>query len=148
MKLIISDGGRRAAGYFGLGGGDCVVRAVAVAAELPYSLVYDALAEINARMPKTRRRVKTTGIRTASHGIYTSSVLFKRYMEQLGFVWTPTMQIGSGCKVHLRAEELPSGRLVVAVSRHYTAMIDGVIHDNHDPSRGGTRCVYGHWKMT
>ncbi len=37
------------------------------------------------------------------------------------------MQIGSGCTVHLRADELPSGRLVVSVSRHLTAVIDCVI---------------------
>jgi hypothetical protein len=24
-------------------------------------------------------------------------------------------------------------------------VIDGVIHDTFDPSRGGTRCVYGYW---
>ncbi len=29
--------------------------------------------------------------------------------------------------------------------RHYTAVIDGVINDTHDPSREGTRCVYGYW---
>jgi hypothetical protein len=57
------------------------------------------------------------------------------------------MQIGSGCKVHLRADELPNGRLVVHTSRHSTAVIDGVIHDTYDPSRGGNRCVYGYWKL-
>jgi hypothetical protein len=56
------------------------------------------------------------------------------------------MQIGSGCTVHLSADELPSGRLVVSVSKHLTAVIDGVIHDTHDPSRRGTRCVYGYWQ--
>jgi hypothetical protein len=64
----------------------------------------------------------------------------------LGWVWTPTMQIGSGCTVHLRADELPPGRLVVSVSKHLTAVIDGVIHDTHDCSRRGTRCVYGYWQ--
>jgi hypothetical protein len=34
-----------------------------------------------------------------------------------------------------------AGRLVVSVSGHMVAVIDGVIHDNHDCSRGGTRCV-------
>jgi hypothetical protein len=24
--------------------------------------------------------------------------------------------------------------------------IDGVIHDTHDPSLRGTRCVYGYWQ--
>jgi hypothetical protein len=67
-------------------------------------------------------------------------------MKQLGWMWTPTMQIGSGCTVHLRADELPPGRLVVSVSKHLTAVIDGVIHDTHDCSRRGTRCVYGYWQ--
>ena len=55
------------------------------------------------------------------------------------------MAIGQGCKVHLRADELPTGRLIVAVSKHITAVIDGVIHDTHDCSRSGTRCVYGYF---
>ena len=31
-------------------------------------------------------------------------------MRQLGLTWTPTMRFGQGCRVHLRAEELPTGR--------------------------------------
>ena len=55
------------------------------------------------------------------------------------------MSIGSGCKVHLKADELPSGNIIVALSKHYCAVIDGVIHDTHDCSRNETRCVYGYW---
>jgi len=44
------------------------------------------------------------------------------------------MAIGSRCKVHLADGELPPGRLVVSVSKHYAAVIDGVIHDTHDPA--------------
>ena len=58
------------------------------------------------------------------------------------------MKIGSGCKVHLSDDELPPGRLVVMLSRHAAAVIDGVLHDTHDSSRGGSRCVYGYWKLT
>jgi hypothetical protein len=57
------------------------------------------------------------------------------------------MQIGQGCKVHLRADELPPGRLVCNVRHHLVAVIDGVIHDTHDYLRGGTRCVYGYWQL-
>ena len=57
------------------------------------------------------------------------------------------MQVGSGCRVHLRREELPKGRLVVRLSRHLTAVIDGVIHDIYNPDRRGTRCVYGYFKL-
>ena len=142
MTFQYDDGGRAAAGFKATAN-DCVARAIAIATEMPYMQVYDALAYGNAM----QRKSKHTGKRrkSASEGIYTRRKWFKDYMNQLGFIWTPTMQIGSGCQVHLRPGELPSGRLVVSVSKHYTAVIDGVIHDNHNPSRNGTRCVYGYW---
>ena len=31
------------------------------------------------------------------------------------------------------------------LSRHMCAVIDGVIHDTYDPSRDGTRAVYGYY---
>ena len=55
------------------------------------------------------------------------------------------MKVGGGCQVHLRATELPSGTLIVRVSKHLSAVIDGVIQDTHNPSRGGSRCVYGYY---
>jgi len=67
----------------------------------------------------------------------------KEYLRDIGWRWTPTMHIGSGCKVHLRAGELPPGRLIVALSKHLCAVIDGVIHDTHDCSRGGRRSFTG-----
>jgi hypothetical protein len=39
------------------------------------------------------------------------------------------------------------GKLVVSLSRHYAAVIDGVIRDTHDCSRDGNRCVYGYWQF-
>ena len=51
------------------------------------------------------------------------------------------------CTVHLRADELPAGRIIASLSRHVVAVIDGVIHDIYDPSRDGTRCVYGYWTV-
>ena len=67
-------------------------------------------------------------------------------MRELGWTWTPTMQIGAGCKAHLRADELPRGRLLVSLSRHSAAVIDGVLHDTHDCSREDIHCVYGYWQ--
>jgi hypothetical protein len=55
------------------------------------------------------------------------------------------MFIGQGCKVHVREDELPSGRLILQLSKHFTAVIDGKVHDTYDPSREGTRCVYGYF---
>ena len=177
MKVVINDGGRAASGRKG-STGDCVARSIAIASGRPYSEVYDALALINAKMPRTKRRMvrgKHLGQVTASHGIFTQSKLFKDYMKSLGFVWTPTMFIGSGCKVHLADGELPRGRLIASLSRHYCAVIDGVIHDIYDPQRAdswsiepdhgqalkpgqrrnengvvtkiGGRCCYGYWTL-
>jgi hypothetical protein len=172
---VYDDGGRAAAGFKGEAG-DCVARSIAIASGLPYAEVYRALAEGNAEQRVTRHVTKGRARkRTARNGINTKRKWFKDYMASLGAVWTPTMKVGQGCKVHLRADELPPGRLVVAVSRHYTAVIDGVIHDTFDPTDRGTtiyspgypkdeipkgarwlengngwayspeRCVYGYW---
>jgi len=140
MEVIISDGGREDAGYTGKNSRDCVCRAISIATQQDYQSVYDSL---NGFSKSERPR----GNKKRSHsnaGVQKATI--KRYMSSIGWTWTPTMKIGSGCKVHLRKEELPEGRLVVSVSKHLVAVIDGVIYDNHDPSRGGSRCVYGYWK--
>jgi len=138
MKFQYDDGGRAAAGFTGKAG-DCVTRAVAIATGQPYAAVYAVLA-LNAGRERNSRGA------TARNGIHTSRKWFKNYMRALGWEFVATMGIGTGCTVHLRAEELPPGRLVVSVSRHYCAVIDGVIHDAFDPQRGGLRCVYGYWR--
>lgn len=133
-----NDGGRAAAGYRGQAG-DCVVRAVAIASGMPYVEVYD-LVNLVAQAERPRRGRKRSSART---GVFRGTA--RKTMERLGFRWTPTMGIGTGCKVHLRKGELPMGRLVVALSRHVCAVLDGVVMDTGDPGRDGTRCVYGYW---
>jgi hypothetical protein len=148
MNFTYNDGGRKAAGFKG-DAGDCVTRAICIATGLPYQQVYDRLAEGNATQRVTKRtRKANAGKRTARNGITTRRKWFDDYMRSLGFTWVPTMAIGQGCKVHLRDGELPQGRLVVNVSKHFVAVIDGTIHDTFDPSRDGTRCVYGYYKLT
>lgn len=144
MRFIKDDGGRAAAGYSGTTG-DCVCRAVAIASGRPYQEVYDVLAEGNVCERVTRRSRKPRQ-RSAANGIRVQRKWFKDYLQSLGFTWHPTMQIGSGCKVHLRDGELPMGRLVVYLSKHSAAVIDGVLHDTYQDDRDGTRCVYGYWK--
>jgi hypothetical protein len=140
MPFEFDDGGRKAAGYKGKTG-DCVVRSIAIATELPYQQVYERVNRLAGRERIGKRK---RGISNARTGVYRGTT--KRLLEELGWQWTPTMEIGSGCQVHLRAGELPPGRLVVSVSGHLTAVIEGVIRDTHDPSRRGTRCVYGYWQ--
>ena len=139
-RFRLDDGGRAAAGYRGKAG-DCVVRAIAIATQRPYQEICEL---VNRAATRERTGKRKRGISNARTGVYKGSI--HRVMQELGWEWTPTMQIGSGCTVHLRADELPAGRLVVSVSKHLTAVIDGVIYDTHDCSRRGTRCVYGYWR--
>lgn len=142
IEFQYNDGGRESAGYKG-NTGDCVTRAIAIASGRDYQEVYDAIA----LGIKSQRKTKNTKGKSPRDGVYITRKWFKDYMAELGFVWTPTMTIGSGCKVHLNSDELPDGRLVVQVSKHSAAVIDGVLHDIFDCSREGTRCVYGYWAL-
>ena len=144
VEFNFNDGGRAKAGYKGRTG-DCVTRAVAIAAQLPYQQVYDRLAQGNATQRVTKRSKRNARQKTASHGISTKRKWFKDYMNSLGFTWVSTMGIGTGCQVHLKADELTKGRIIARVTRHYVAIIDGVINDTYDCSRDETRCVYGYW---
>ena len=136
MQFVQDDGGRSQ--YFKGDADDCVARAISIASGVDYREVYDRLAAGNSSQ-------RGGGKKSARHGILVRRKWFKDYMAAQGWAYVPTMTIGSGCRVHLRADELPHGRLVVQVSKHYTAVVDGVIHDTYDCSRDGTRCVYGYW---
>ena len=139
MKFNYNDGGRADAGYKGKTG-DCVCRAISIATERPYKEIYDLINEFS-KSERTGKRKK--GKSNARTGAYT--VTIKKVMAHLGWKWIPTMGIGTGCRVHLKEDELPKGRLVCNLSKHCTAVIDGVINDIYDCSRDGTRCVYGYF---
>jgi hypothetical protein len=154
MQFIVNDGGRVAAGFKGRTG-DCVVRAIAIAAELNYAAVYRDLHELQkAYFCKRTRHGAKDGKASPRNGV--CQQVYHGYILGLGFRWTPTMKIGSGCKVHLADGELPGGRIIVRLSGHIAAVIDGVIHDTYDPQRAtlicedgvqriARRCVYGYF---
>jgi hypothetical protein len=134
MTYVHNDGGRSDAGYKGKTS-DCVCRAIAIAMGRTYDEIYAELtAASKAFAAGHRSRVarsieKRGGTPPCSPSRPPSS----------GASASPAIPDRAG------ASELPAGRLIVCVSRHVVAVIDGVIHDNHDPSRGGTRCVYGYF---
>jgi hypothetical protein len=131
MKHIYNDGGSGTSKQR-----DCVVRAIAIATEQRYADVRDRINYL--------ADAEYFDGSDANAGVH--KTLCKDYLTALGWTWKPTMGIGTGCTVHLRDGELPMGRLIVSVSRHLVAVIDGVINDTSDCSRGGTRCVYGYWR--
>ena len=139
MKFIYNDGGRSR--YFKAERvGDCVTRAIANATGIDYKEVYDSLNKL-AKSERTGKRKRI--VSNSRSGVYSTTA--RKYLESLGWVWKPTMTIGSGCRVHLREDELPSGNLIVNVSKHYTCVKDGVLYDTYDCTRDGNRCVYGYY---
>ena len=141
-----NDGGREKAGYKG-STGDCVTRSIAIASGLPYQKVYDDLYKLstNWRLNSNSRYANVAKPQNDSPRTGVIKDVYDSYIKSLGFKWIPTMKIGQGCKVHLRKDELPQGKLIVRVSKHITSVIDGVINDTYDPSRNATRCVYGYY---
>lgn len=128
MEFIYNDGGRSK--YFkATSVGDCATRAISNATGKDYKEVYDSLTHLNYS--------------SARNGV--KKKIGKMYIKSLGWKWVPCMGIGTGCKVHLNADELPSGVLIVSVSKHLTCVKDGVIYDTYDCSRNENRCVYGYW---
>ena len=132
-----NDGGRADAGYKGTAD-DCTVRAIAIATALSYKKVYSDLFALN-------RKNNKPGSKASPRDRGTHMKTIKEYMDSLGWTWEATMGIGTGCKVHLKAKELPFGRIVCRVSKHMVATIDGVVNDTYDCSRDGKRCVYGYF---
>lgn len=143
LRYVYDDGGRSAAGFQGTTG-DCVTRALAIATGIPYADAYAEVADLQHRAGKARTA------RTFRLG--------RRAIDELlaghGFEWTPTMKIGAGCTVHLNREVYEhafgglvyGAPLIVRCSAHLVAVVNGQIRDTYDPSRDGTRCVYGYWK--
>jgi hypothetical protein len=138
MPWAYDDGGRAAAG-FPYATGDCVVRAVAIASARPYREVHEELDELAGTFTDNPRFAGAS----ARTGI--PREIFRLYLKEAGWTWHPVMGIGTGCTMHLRAGEVPPGRIIARVSRHLTAVINGTIRDTFDPSRAGTRCIYGYF---
>jgi hypothetical protein len=152
VRWVKDDGGRSKSGLPRANekAGDCVARAIAIATQKPYREVHDALIagsvrhirEDNSEYAKWARRKGGVRVFHADHGC--TPEVYGAYLESLDWKHTPTKRQG----IHLRANELPRGRLIVEISRHLVAVIDGVIHDTHDCGEGGRIRVQGYWSQT
>lgn len=126
MKQVYNDGGRSL--YFRGEANDCVVRAIAIAADLDYKDVYDLLKKKMGKGKSPRNGVP----KKIYHGLILS----------LGFEWIPFMGIGTGC--NMKFDKLPAGVFICRLSRHLTCVKDHVIYDTFHP--GEDRCIYGVYK--
>ena len=131
MEWKYNDGGRSK--YFSAKRvNDCVVRSIAIATNKDYKEVYQTIKRIIGYTPR--------------NGVYKKDT--KKVMEHFGGTWVSCSGIGRRLKMHLKSSEMPlQGRIIAQVTKHLTCIIDGVINDTYDPSRHGTRMVYGYWKF-
>lgn len=143
LTFIHNDGGREEAGFKG-SARDCVTRSIAIITGLPYKEVYKALAAGTGSQRASKRTPKRQP--SANNGINTKRKWFKEYMQSLGFTWHPTLQVGKKTRTRLNKTDLPDGKLVVALSKHYTAVDNGQLLDTFDCSKNGNRIVLGYWK--
>ena len=140
MDFVYDDGGRITAGYKG-STGDCVCRAIAIATGKSYQEVYSGLISLKETSFRNTKKIRNSHPRTG-----VNRKIYDAYLKFYGWEWIPTMKIGTGCKVHLKKEELPTGKIIARLSKHVVAVVDGVLHDTYDSSRDGTRCVYGYYQ--
>ena len=132
MEYIYNDGGRSK--YFKGKAEDCVCRAISIASNRDYKEVYDSLKK---------------ALGTPRNGVFTTNKAFKDWMVANGFVWTPCSGIGVKTTVHFIAGELPKGRLVCSVAKHYVAVVDNKVYDTWDSrynSFNEVRRIYGYWE--
>lgn len=122
---VYDDGGRAQAGYQFHDAGDCVSRAIAIATEMPYELVADMIDKAH----HGRKGDSQSGAYEHIYGGILTALGWKKVTS----------------KAHLNSDEFPPGRLILKVSSHLVALIDGVIHDTYDPSYYGSRRVYAYW---
>ena len=159
MDWRYDDGGRTASGFKGAGTvGDCGPRAFAIATGRPYRDVYDELQYLQKEFiqecidkvnsgKRTSHEVRGVARKGTGHsvrnGTYRETV--RRFSELNGITYVSTTS-GDGHKA--RFDDLYDQKAIVCnLSKHYAAVIDGVIRDCYDPSREGTRAVYGYWKV-
>ena len=82
------------------------------------------------------------------NGINTSTENFKKLMAVLGFTWVPTANIGSNQSVHFAKGDLPDGRLICSLTKHYVAVVNGQVRDTWDcryNEFGDLKRIYGYW---
>ena len=131
LDFKFSDGGRSKY-YEKTNVSDCGVRAIAIALDRDYDEVYKEAMSFLGYSPRNGILIKDC----------------KKLFTHFGFKWHACMKIGTGCKVHLAKGEVPMNKTIVcSVSKHLVCVKNGVIYDRFDPSRDGTRCVYGYYYL-
>lgn len=112
--------------------GDCTVRALATATGMSYQAAWDKLYRLQGQK-------RHTGFRLFDY--------LREMPDSMGVVRSFKYRAVKG-KPRIKARDFvqmhPSGRFLVQVAHHVTAVVDGKLIDTWDC---GAKCVYGAWEM-
>ncbi len=129
MSYQYNDAGREAAGF--VGNRDCGIRAVSIALGLPYTGARSLLKEY--------AKAGKQGNGQIARGIYKEDMAAA--LGSKGWVWHSAPKF-IGRKA--RYGDIPKGRVIVRMAKHYAAVIDGVLLDAWNSSE---KMVYGYWSQ-
>lgn len=127
MTYVFNDGGRVKAGFKSQT--DCGIRAMAIACNIPYNEARKYLKEASKNGRKGSGAIAT--------GIYKEDM--EAALKKFGFVRKSSPKL-VGRKA--RYYDLPKGRIVAHMAKHFAAVIDGELHDSWDSSN---KMVYDYW---
>jgi hypothetical protein len=137
--VVKHDGGRITAGFKGTKTiGDCVCRAITIAAEQPYAKTHADLSDFgwSTRQDRYSWRDKDGLIIPGAMARW----LERQYIEPLGLVWRPLPAVKG--QPRPRPRDLLEGRLIASMRRHLVAVVDGVVYDTWDSL---DQPVYGYY---
>lgn len=126
---------------------DCSVRAVAVAAGLPYDTVHRLFAQAG------RQSCHTTRVSITEHAMVLADLRPVKVVQDVRGAWQWQQRgDGSGRCTRTRTgptlgrfvADHPAGRYVVRVNGHLLAVVEGVVHDWHARPR---RRVLTAWRV-
>ena len=119
-----NDGGRLSAGYRGKTG-DCVTRATAIVAGLPYDDVYKLMAEANSNSKAAVKRGKAK--RSARDGVYKDA--YEVIFAKLGL---EKVKLPKGVRPTYAEAHEQYGNCIVTTARHMAALVSGSLQDTFD----------------
>jgi hypothetical protein len=117
---------------------NCVSRSIAIAAQLDYDAVYERVVECvsDFHYEDGASYAELHGMLDGPSEVGVPTEAIEDYLTELGFTWH---------RCGLGDDPLPTtGRLIIEMPGHYTAMINDVIHDTWD-CRGDP--VAGYWSL-
>lgn len=109
---------------------DCSVRAVSIAIGISYP-------EAAKRLRQASRNGRA-GNGAISKGVYKEDM--SAVLKEFGWAWHKAPKF-EGRKA--RYYDMPSGSVIVSMAKHFSAVIDGTVHDVFDCRE---KMVYGYWK--